>query len=155
MNNDMNNNMNNNMTFDPNTGVPIQQNNQQPVNQQIIKQPIMINEKQINSQPTLENSSIQQLNTENIVLEQNQDNEQQIQNIETTQINEPALNQNEFQSIPTVEQSQQDFINNVQSMNQEKKEEKKEGINFVFIIILFVIILAAIYFLFPLLLKYI
>ena len=63
--------------------------------------------------------------------------------------------QNELQAIPTVEQGSNAFINNVQSMNQEKKEEKKEGVNFVFIIILFIIILATILFLFPLLLDYI
>lgn len=62
---------------------------------------------------------------------------------------------NQLQSIPTVEQKKEDFINNTQTINQEKKDEKKKGINFAFIIILFLIILATIYFLFPLLLKYI
>ena len=61
----------------------------------------------------------------------------------------------QLQNIPTVEQNKQDFINNVQNMNQETNVQKKESINFIFIIILFVIILAAIYFLFPILLKYI
>lgn len=63
--------------------------------------------------------------------------------------------QTELQNIPTVDQNKQQFMNNIQSINQEKNEEKKEGINFVFIIILFVVILAAIYFLFPILLNYI
>ena len=62
---------------------------------------------------------------------------------------------NQLQNIPTVEQKKEDFINNTQTINQEKKDEKKKGINFAFIIILFLIILATIYFLFPLLLKYI
>ena len=44
--------------------------------------------------------------------------------------------QNELQNIPTVEQGKEAFINNVQSMHEEKKEEKKEGVNFLFIITL-------------------
>ena len=63
--------------------------------------------------------------------------------------------QSELKNIPNVDQDKQSFINNVESMNNEKKEEKKEGINFAFIIILFAIILAAILFLFPFLLNYI
>lgn len=63
--------------------------------------------------------------------------------------------QTELQNIPTVEQNKEQFINNVQTMNKERKEEKKEGVNFVFVIVLFVVILAAIYFLFPILNKYI
>lgn len=89
------------------------------------------------------NQSIQTDNqTPNTTLAQPDNNQQ-------TQI------QNQMQNIPTVEQNKQDFINNVQSINNQKKEEKKEGINFVFIIIMFIVILAVIYFLFPLLLKYI
>ena len=34
--------------------------------------------------------------------------------------------QNELQSIPTVEQGKEAFINNVQAMHEEKKEEKAE-----------------------------
>ena len=70
-------------------------------------------------------------------------------------VNSEAAIQSQLQSIPTVEQDKQAFIENVQSMNQEKKEEKKEGVNFIFIIILCIIILASIYFLFPLLAKYV
>lgn len=110
----MNSNTNNNINFDPMTGQPIQNTNNQPnTNQQIINQ-----------------SNIEQ-----------QINQQQIQT--------------QLQNIPTVEQNHQQFINNVQTINQEKKEEPKEGINFVFIIVLFIIMLGAIYFLFPLLAKYI
>lgn len=60
----------------------------------------------------------------------------------------------QLQNIPTVEQNKQDFINNVQNMNQEITEKKSDNINFGFIIILFVIILAVMYFLFPILIKY-
>ena len=70
-----------------------------------------------------------------------------------TVINNGAQIQNELQSIPTVEQDKEAFINNVQTINQEKIEEKKDGVNFTFIIILFIIILGTIYFLFPILFK--
>lgn len=86
-------------------------------------------------------------------------NQIQPENNNTTQsqlsTNKEIKIQNELQNIPTVEQDTQAFINNVQSMNVEKKEEKKEGVNFVFIIVLFIIILSTILFLFPILLDYI
>lgn len=65
------------------------------------------------------------------------------------------VNQVQMQTIPTVDQTKQEFINNTQALNKEEKEEKKGGINYVFIVILFIIIFAAIFFLFPFLLKYI
>jgi len=58
-----------------------------------------------------------------------------------------------MQTIPTVEQSKQEFINNTQTNSSVKKEEKKDGPNIAFIVILFVIIFASIFFLFPYLLK--
>ena len=54
-----------------------------------------------------------------------------------------------IQNTPTVEQSKQDFIDTTQTMTTPKQEEKKDGPNITFIIILFVIILASILFLFP------
>ena len=80
---------------------------------------------------------------------------QQSVNIQQPETQEQTLVQNEFQNIPRVEQSQEEFINNVQSVNTEKKEEKKDKINYTFIIILFIIIFASIFFLFPILDKYI
>lgn len=77
--------------------------------------------------------------------------------VQTTQpVQQPANNiniQQQLQSIPTVEQTKQEFINNTQAENVVKKEEKQDGPNIVFIIILFVIIFAAIFFLFPYLMK--
>ena len=148
MNNNTNNNLNNNtnqtninsgvpniteeqprtMRFDPMTGEPIVSNESVvPVNEQVPNEPVV------------------EVNTEVPVQDTNTVNN----------VNDAVQIQNELQSIPTVEQGKEAFINNVQSMNQEKKEEKKEGVNFVFIIVLFVVILAAIFFLFPLLLDYI
>ena len=132
--------MNNNMNFDPMTGQPIQKN-QTEINTQEVTQSNLV-EQQINQQPN------EQVIKQTTIVEQNEQ-----QPISEQQIN--AQIQTQLQSIPTVEQNEQQFINNVQTMNQEKKEETKEGVNFVFIIVLFVIILAAIYFLFPLLSKYI
>ena len=80
------------------------------------------------------------------------------QNQPTVEINTQVDNQNiqnVLQSIPTIEQTKQEFINNAQSLNTEQKKEKKQGINYAFVIILFIIVLAAIFFLFPMLMKYI
>ena len=84
-------------------------------------------------------------------------NQVQTTNSQTTQsVQQPANNiniQQQLQSIPTVEQTKQEFINNTQAENVVKKEEKQDGPNIVFIIILFEIIFAAIFFLFPYLMK--
>lgn len=120
--------MNNKIKFDPMTGEPINNSTIEPI------QP----ENNINQ--SIEETTIAE--HQNIVEQQPNNTQSQIQT--------------ELQSIPTVEQNEQQFINNIQSINdKEKKEEKKEGINFTFIIIMFVIILLAIFFLFPILLDYI
>lgn len=124
--------MNSNMNFDPMTGEPIQ--NIQPATP-VDNQPV----------PSQENA---QVVSESPAVEPNG------QALNAT-AKEVAQIQNELQNIPTVEQDKEAFINNVQTIHQEKQEEKKEGVNFAFIIILFIIILVAIYFLFPILLKYI
>ena len=92
----------------------------------------------------------QPLNTNNNI---ESNNLQRISN--TQELNHaPQINiQQQFQSIPTVEQSKQEFINMTQTNISEKKEEKKDSPNIIFIIILFLIILAAILFVFPYLLK--
>lgn len=61
--------------------------------------------------------------------------------------------QQQMEGIATVEQTKQEFIENIQANNVEKNEDKKDGPNITFIIILFVIILAAIFFLFPYLMN--
>lgn len=97
--------------------------------------------------------------------EQNQVQQSVVQGtpVETNQVQQPAapsapvnINQiQQIQNIPTIEQSQQQFIDNTQAQNTENNKEKKEGINYTFLIILFVIMFGAIFFLFPFLLKYI
>ena len=123
---------NNQMNFDSMTGQPINQNTNTENIQTISN---------INSAPVLEPT------------------QQSIPIVTQPEIMNQTINtintQQQLQSIPTVEQSKQEFINNAQNLNTEKKIEKKEGVNYIFIIILFVIIFAAIFFLFPLLLNYI
>ena len=122
------------MRFDPMTGEPVAPIG--PVEPVVPNTPI--NEQIISETTPQINSEMQDKNTNSL-----------------NNVNDAIKIQNELQSIPTVEQGKDAFINNVQSMNKEKKEEKKEGVNFVFIIILFIVILAAILFLFPFLLDYI
>ena len=123
--------MNNEIKFDPITGEPIN-NTVEPI------QPI--------------NTINQNIEQTNIVDPQNAIEP----TVEQQQTNLQSQIQTELQNIPTVDQNEQQFINNVQSINnKEKKEDKKEGINFTFIIIMFVIILLVIIFLFPILLDYI
>ena len=148
VNNDLNNDLTQNnmgpvtpvpgtMKFDPMTGEPIVP--VEPVTPVVPVEPVAPVNEQVTSEPAVEvNTEIPQENT----------------NV-TNNINDAVQIQNELQSIPTVEQGKEAFINNVQAMHEEKKEEKKEGVNFVFIIILFVVILAAIFFLFPILLDHV
>ena len=130
--------MNSEMRFDPQTGKPIAgapnssnlasatlNSQQQPVQPQSISVPPI-------DTPT--DQSIMQNNTE-------------VNN------NNMANIQQQMQSIPTVEQNRQEFMNNANANNKVKEESKESKPNITFIIILFVIILAAIFFLFPYLLN--
>ena len=127
--------MNNYPKFDPMTGQPLQPNIQPVV-------PNMV-------QPEVQNIPTNVMEHVQPVIEP-----KIIENPSTT--NEVQTNtQAQLENIPTVEQGKQEFINNAQAMNTEKKEEKKEGVNFWFVLIMFGVILAAIFFLFPFLLKYV
>ncbi|MBQ9072492.1 MAG: hypothetical protein IJY25_04990 [Bacilli bacterium] len=124
---------NNQMNFDPMTGQPI--NNNQVSQQNIpivgLEQSETVVQSQPQVTPTVQPQVTQQPVQTNTVIQQ------------------------PMQNVPTVEQSKQDFINNTQALTPEKKEEKKNGVNYTFIIILFIAIFVAIFFLFPLLLDYI
>lgn len=63
--------------------------------------------------------------------------------------------QNDLQSIATIDQSNEKFINNAQTASQEKENSSDGKMNYAFIFILFAVIFAAIFFLFPLISKYI
>ena len=120
---------NNQMNFDPITGQPINQNINNTNNIAVPNQG-----QQVNIQPI---PTVQPIST-----------------VEPVPTVDTIVNtQQQMQNIPTVEQSKQDFISNAQANNAVQAQEKKEGPNITFIIILFVIILAAIFFLFPYLLK--
>lgn len=105
------------------------------------------------------NTTSQVPNNQNMQIQNNEQTlqtSQQSINQQTIKVIMPDSNiQNNLQSVPTVEQSKEQFINNTQSTIQEKRNKKKSDVNYTFVIILFVIILAAILFLFPFLLKYI
>ncbi|MDO4963786.1 MAG: hypothetical protein Q4E75_06815 [bacterium] len=58
----------------------------------------------------------------------------------------------QMQQIPTIEQTNQNFLNNTQN-NVSAKEQKKPGINYTFLIILLIILFGAVIFLFPYLFK--
>lgn len=131
----MNNDLNNKMNFDPMTGEPI---NNIRDNENYDQAIIQINNA-VGEQINLNEQFKQTINEE----------------IKQQPIDELNEIQNKMQSIPTVEQSNQDFINNVQTTNKQKNEEKKESNGIIFFIVAVVLLLLAIYFLFPLLMKYI
>ena len=134
---------NNQINFDPMTGQPINQ-----TNNNFVSNIETINQNNNNIVPN--NIAINTAPQNNIPNQpENINNNTLNQSVETTVVNP----QQTMQSIPTVEQSKQDFINNTQANSTEKKDEKKDGPNFVFIIILFIIIFASIFFLFPYLQK--
>lgn len=116
---------NNGMKFDPMTGKPL--NNPQTDNQSLNASPIMP------AMPEMPQSN---------------------SNITTPMQNQDVNNQPLIQGVPTVEQSQQEFISSTQNISSEKKEEKKDKLNYTFVIVLFVLVMLAIYFLFPILLRY-
>ena len=126
---------NNQMNFDPMTGQPINQNNTIPNQEQNINQ---------------QNIPIVQTNVTPV---QQIPNVQSVPSVEPIQQVTPIQTQQQMQNIATVEQSKQDFINNTQANTVVKKDEKQDGPNIAFIVILFAIIFAAIFFLFPYLLK--
>ena len=170
-NNLQNNVMNQNAGIQPNTDADANLNIQpipdMPVqNQPQVNQTNMQNTMaQTTMNSTMSTPDVQQpqnidVPNQNTTIQPNINNVDPIQNTQNTippqqHVDMEAHIKDQLQNIPTVEQDKQAFINNVQNMNQETNEQKKESINFVFIIILFLIILAAIYFLFPILLKYI
>lgn len=124
---------NNQMNFNPETGEQL--NN---------------NENVQNVQPIDLKPSTVQMDSSNQISQIDQNNQ-------INAINQQNIIQPQMQSIPTIEQGKSEFINNTQAqtLNQENKNEKKSNFNYTFVIILFIIIFAAIFFLFPVLLEYI
>ena len=128
------------------------QENFNPTQQQPVNNPTM---NTVPQQPIVQPQPIQQ------PVQQPVQQQIPVPNTQTTAIptiqpvvaNRNASIQQQMNSIPTIDQDTQQFINNTQAVNTVKKEERKEGPNIIFIVILFVIIFAAIFFLFPYLLN--
>jgi UDP-3-O-acyl-N-acetylglucosamine deacetylase len=143
--------MNNQMNFDPITGQPINnQNNTIPMGMEQQQSQVTVPVQPLPSSSQDLSTQLVQTSNENVTPFDNLNSEI---NQTITTVDNSIDTQQQLQSIPTVEQSTQNFINNVQSTNTEKQDEKKDRPNITFIIILFAIIFAAILFLFPFLLK--
>ena len=148
MNNNLENNLANNPAqtnlgmnpnMMPNMGNGMQESVNAPANQ--IQQPQMSNPFETNSAPV------------NSVPVQ-----PQVQVVPEQPTNQPIDNdqnqmgsQNNFQSVPTIEQSNQNFVANTQTISSEKPVEQKNKVNYLLIIILLGSVFLAIFFLFPML----
>lgn len=60
-----------------------------------------------------------------------------------------TIDQQNLQNIPNVEQSTEDFVNKTQSINKKETTKGNDNISMVFVAIIFIAILAAVFFLFP------
>ena len=142
--------MDNKLRFDPMTGEPINQdNNVQPLQPQT-----NLEQQQIYQQVQPQQQGYEQVQTQQPLVQQQA--YQQIKPQTVPNINQANSNnaiQQQMQTIPTVDQSRQEFVNNTQTSSDIKKEDKKDNSNIVFIVILFLIIFSAIFFLFPYLLN--
>ena len=123
---------NNQVNFDPMTGQPINQGFNGVSNAQVTPQ------QQANNIPNV------------VPPIQPQPPMQQVNVANNTN---PASIQQQMNSIPTVDQDKKEFITNTQATTEVKTETKKNGPNIAFIVILFIIIFASIFFLFPYLLD--
>ena len=108
-----------------------------------------MNNNQMNFDPITGQPINQNLDNNNTVLPKQEQPVAPVQPVQPVQPIPVVDEQQQIQNIPTVEQSKQEFIDNTQANSTVKKEEKKDGPNIAFIVILFVIIFAAIFFLFP------
>lgn len=131
--------------YNPNEG---QQYNNIPQNGNQTFNQVPNNQNNINVQPET------QLNQTSAVTYQNV---QTVSNNEQTASvsNNQNITQNNMASVPTVEQSNNNFVQNTQTISSEKKVESKKGINYPLVILLFIIVLVSIFFVFPILKKYI
>lgn len=131
---------NNQIKFDPMTGQPIQpQNNgNEGVN----------NNQNINNIPNIQPINVQNNNIPNQVIQNNS-----MPQVNTDQMNNSQNVMNQMQNIATVDQSKEAFINNTQATVKDNTGDNAPKVNYVFVAIIFIIIFAAIFFLFPYLQK--
>ena len=151
---------NNGMNFDPQTGQPINNisnvpqfsndnvnnlnnyNQANPTTQQVVN-----NAQNINPAPNQPVVNTDVVNTQQQPVNVSVNNQPNM----GSQPVQVAGGSNNISNIPTIEQSNQSFVANTQAVSMEKTEEKKKGINYLFVIILFIIVLVSIFVLFPLL----
>ncbi len=136
-----NGNMGGNANVQPNQTMNLQNNN--GVSQQV--QQANTQAAQVNIQQGQTNNQVGQVNA------QPQPINNQNGQVNTQVSNEDVMNQ--MKNIATVDQSKEAFINNTQAATQKNTGENPPKVNYVFVAIVFVIILAAILFLFPYLQK--
>ena len=145
------------MNFDPNTGEPIQNDN-------------LINDNNVSipeNNTIVENIPIQPAPIKPEIMQPTQLDPEPAQpvqpepapeNVETPQmvntVSEEALSaQDSVKGIPTIEQNDQSFVANTQAISSEKKSDDKSRVNYALILILLGVVVAAIFFGFPLLQK--
>lgn len=131
---------NNQIKFDPMTGQPIQpqMNGNAEVN----------NNQNINNIPNIQPINVQNNNIPNQVVQNNS-----MPQVNTDQMNNSQNIMNQMQNIATVDQSKEAFINNTQATVKDNTGDNAPKVNYVFVAIIFIIIFAAIFFLFPYLQK--
>ena len=135
---------NNGMNFDPMTGQPLNNNGVTGMNNVSTQNP------QINNMAEQYTQNVQPTMPQPQPFVNNSLNEQNNSQVAINPAPSSPAN-----SVPTVEQNSESFINSTQAISSEKAPETKKGINYLLVIVLFLIIFAAILFAFPILKKYI
>ena len=112
---------------------------------------INLNNTQVNNAPKFDPMTGQP-----IINDQNKNIIETTNTLEQNTTNNETINvQSQMQAIPTVEQNNEQFINNIQAANNDVNEKENTKKSLIFMIILFVIILVSILFVFPYLSKFI
>ena len=155
MNNQSDNNINSNVNGIPanmNNAMPVENNNiQATASQNNVVNPTPIPNPAVGVQP---NEQFQPINS--IPVQNQQVDNQNVQPIESQmsqnqQVNNNESIQNQLQSIPTIEQSNQNFVASTQTISAEKSVESKKKVNYLLIIILLAVVFGVVFFVFPLL----
>lgn len=79
---------------------------------------------------------------------------QEVQSSQPLNQNSTSVTQ-QIPNIPTVEQTNQNFVANTQAISVEKPVEGKKKVNYVLVVVLLLVVFLAIFFVFPVLKNYI
>ena len=116
-----------------------------------------INNPQNNGSNNINNSGSNidsnKLNVTNNSTEVNVSQPTQQQPIQQQPVQQQPVSQNNLQSIATVDQSSEDFINNVQKDTENSISKGEVTKSYFLIILLFIIVFVSIFFLFPILFE--